>query len=313
MRCKNCGTNYDGGICPKCGTYNDPLGLKTRDTKKKKTVIIVICVVCVIIACISLVDAGLTLFGTSIKDIIYPDTSPMTESEIASLYSSPGEYKNREISIGGIVLAGTQYDGDTPYIQVGTDLENSEKILLVTCKDISCDFSAGEYVQISGRVSNVVEGENAFGAMVTMPSVIADSVVQSTYIDVFSPTLLGLGGYSQTPAVQNGYYVAIDRVEFAANETRIYMIVQNQGTNNFTLDIYTARIVQNGKQYEPTTNLLADYPQIQGNIAVGVTTDGVITFPAIEHEDFRLEVSGYSDNWIETLQPFGFNVGVEVQ
>lgn len=34
MRCRNCGRKYDGGICPKCGTYNDPLKAQPEESKK---------------------------------------------------------------------------------------------------------------------------------------------------------------------------------------------------------------------------------------------------------------------------------------
>ena len=25
MKCSKCGTEYESGVCPNCGTYNDPL------------------------------------------------------------------------------------------------------------------------------------------------------------------------------------------------------------------------------------------------------------------------------------------------
>lgn len=34
MHCRNCGRKYDGGICPKCGTYNDPLKAQLEESKK---------------------------------------------------------------------------------------------------------------------------------------------------------------------------------------------------------------------------------------------------------------------------------------
>lgn len=317
MKCIKCGTEYESGVCPNCGTYNDPLNLKRRREKSNKNIVLIVAFsICVVIAAVAVLSGVLDLLnanGIDVQSAMNQDTSPLSESEIDNFYASPTEYKNRDIAIGGMVAFGTQYDGETPYIQIYEDPENYERMTLIAYDGKFGQFNSGDYVMVSGRVSDVVSGQNAFGVSVTLPCIIADSVQLSSYKDVVSPTLLGLGGYSKTPIIQNGYSVALDRVEFAENETRIYMIVQNQGIGNFNLETYSARIIQNGKQYESTINWLADYPKIQDNIAVGVTTDGVITFPAIEQDQFQLQIDGYSDNWNESFETFVFDVSVTVQ
>ena len=48
MRCKSCGTKYDGGMCLKCGTYNAPQ--KEAPESKKKTTAIAILLGIVVVA-----------------------------------------------------------------------------------------------------------------------------------------------------------------------------------------------------------------------------------------------------------------------
>ena len=36
MYCPKCGNEYNGGVCPRCGTYNDPLGLKEHSAKRMR-------------------------------------------------------------------------------------------------------------------------------------------------------------------------------------------------------------------------------------------------------------------------------------
>ena len=310
MKCKNCGTEYDSGICPKCGTYNDPL--KTP-RQKKHPALIAFCVVAVIVAAAAIYSTFSDFSAAGgLKTSLLSNDSPMSESEIERFYSAPQEFEGRGITIGGMVAVGVQYEGETPYIQIYTDPESYGDMVMVVCEDASTPHEVGDYVMVSGNVGEVMQGYNAFGAVISMPSIYADSIKKSSYIDVVSPTIQEVGGYARTPATQYGYSVAIDKIQFAENETRIYMIVENHGAGNLTLWDSSARLIQNGKQYEPQMNYVADYPSIQDNIAVGVRTEGIITFPAIEPEEFQLIIEAYSDNWADDLLPFSFNVSLMV-
>lgn len=98
----------------------------------------------------------------------------------------------------------------------------------------------------------------------------------------------------------------MEKVELAEKETRVYLKVENAGSSNFNLYSFNAKIIQNGKQYEEETNFSADYPDVQTDLSVGVTTEGIFCFPAIEQADFQIVLEGSSDNWEEDLQPYTF-------
>lgn len=90
---------------------------------------------------------------------------------------------------------------------------------------------------------------------------------------------------------------AIIKVEFADNETRVYVTIINNGAGRLSLYDYDAVIIQDGKQFNTETNYEAGYPDINKEISIGVTLDGIMAFTAIEQKSFQLQMRGYSDNY----------------
>ena len=234
------------------------------------------------------------------------DTSPMSEDEITQMYSDPESFKGRTLELYGRVFNETEYDDDGVYFQMWGDPENGERNTIVACKDTSLKLQDDDYVHISGSVSGKYEGENALGGKITAPAIVADSVEVVTYQEACAPTLYT--ATVQTAAqTQCGYTVSVDSVELAAKETRVAVTVANNGAAAFSIYDYSAKIVQNGKQFEREYNSYADYPELQSDLMVGASTTGIITFPALEKADFDITLTGASDNWDESIAPFTFH------
>lgn len=161
-------------------------------------------------------------------------------------------------------------------------------------------------MHISGSVSGKHEGENALGSKITAPAIVADSVEVVTYQEACAPTLYT--ATVQTAAqTQCGYTVSVDSVELAEKETRVAVTVTNNGAAAFSIYDSSAKIVQNGKQFEREYNSYADYPELQSDLMVGASTTGIITFPVLEKADFDITLTGSSDDWDESIAPFTFH------
>lgn len=234
------------------------------------------------------------------------DTSPMSEDEISQMYSDPESFKGRTLELYGRVFNEPEYDDDGVYFQMWGDPENGERNTIVACKDTSLKLQDDDYVHISGSVSGKYEGENALGGKITAPAIIADSVEVVTYQEACAPTLYT--ATVQTAAqTQCGYTVSVDSVELAEKETRVAVTVTNNGAAAFSLYEYSAKIVQNGKQFEREYNSYADYPELQSDLMIGASTTGIITFPTLGKADFDITLTGSSDNWDESISPFTFH------
>lgn len=237
------------------------------------------------------------------------DQPPMTAEEIQKMHADPDSYKGRELTIYGKLLGTPEKDNDGIYFQMYCDPVNYAQSVVVGYGDPSLALPADCYVKVTGTVDGKFEAENMLGGTVTGARIIATSVEESNYVDAVAPTLKSTE-VNQTQE-QFGYSVTIQKVEFAGKETRIYLCVTNNGSDKFSLYSFNAKILQNGTQYSEAMNYDAGYPEIEDELLVGATTEGVICFPALEQATFQLSLEAYSNNWQETIEPFVFDITVE--
>ena len=252
---------------------------------------------------------GKTTWATGTKEIgTYRDDVivPLSGEELNNVYGDPEEYKDYYISVVGKVFTEPEYLEDSVGFQIWADSENSEKNTFVTVFDPEFKVKTDDYVRIIGKVGGAFSGENAFGGVITAPIIHATEYEIISYKDAVMPTLKEIT-VNQTQT-QYGYSVTVEKVELAEKETRVYLKIDNRGSDKFTLYTFDAKISQNGKQYEEQDNWDAEYPEIQSDILVGNSTSGVIAFPAIEEGAFVIEMEASSDNWDEKIVPYRFTL-----
>ena len=232
---------------------------------------------------------------------------PLTDAEVKMMYSAPDEYKGALVELSGVVFNTVEYDEDGVYFQMWGDPENSDLNTIVTYPDPNFALESDQYVKITGTVMGEFTGTNAFGGEISAAVVTADTLEISTYQDVVSPTLATAS--ADVPTVEQlGYSITIQKAELAENETRLYISATNNGSANFIIYSFNMTIVQDGHQYEEESNYDADYPELQSDIRPSVTTEGVVTFPALENAPFQLIIEARSDDWDEDIQDYVFNL-----
>ena len=235
---------------------------------------------------------------------------PLNQNELRSMFSNPDDYIGSKVELSGIVFGSVDSDEDGIYFQIWSDPVNMDWNTVIGYLDPSFQLEDGQYVKVTGVVDHVAEGENMMGVTITAPAILADTVEVSSYIDVVSPTISTAAAIQPT-VDQYGYAVTLEKVELAENETRLYVSLTNNGTGNFTLYEFNATIIQDGSQYEYQSNYDADYPELQNDIRPGVTTEGIITFPAIQQAPFQVIMEAHSDNWSENFSEYTFDVNFE--
>lgn len=99
-------------------------------------------------------------------------------------------------------------------------------------------------------------------------------------------------------------------MELAAEETRVYVKIDNTTDEKISFYTFNARLVEGNKQYDPISNYEADYTEVQSEILPGVSSEGIILFDKLENESGQVSLilEGSSDNYELDFKPFTFEI-----
>ncbi|WP_214885517.1 MULTISPECIES: DUF4352 domain-containing protein [unclassified Exiguobacterium] len=228
------------------------------------------------------------------------------------LYSDPEKYIGYEVELTGQVFTEPEKDSDGTYIQFWADPENSEKNTLAAVNDPNLKISTNDYVIVKGVVKDKYEGENAFGGTIQAPVILAESIEVSDYISVISPTEKEI--VVDKEVNQNELVVTLQKIEFAKNQTRVYLKVKNNTQDNASFYSHSTKLIIGNKQLEEEyfNSEETGLEEIQSEILPGIETEGVIVYPAIELSEntIKLNAEAYSDNYDLDFKPYVFEVPI---
>lgn len=230
------------------------------------------------------------------------------DGDVAKLFTSPKKFKGYNYSFVGKVFVTPEKDDDGVYLQVFADPKNSEYNTIVGFGDPNIEVAEGDYVKVDGVIEDEFEGENMMGGTVLAPVIQANSLEVLSYVDAVAPTVATLT--TGDTVDQNGFVVKVEKIEFAEPHTRLYLTVTNNSNDNISFYSHSVKLVSNGSQYEEEYDYEAGLPELQSDVLPGVSTSGVITFPAMDPAITELQVhaEGYSENYDIEIKPFVFTV-----
>lgn len=312
-KCPNCGTEYEGNFCPN-GCNSAVLVSPVPAPKKKMKPWIIALIVIGAIAIVAAAVAGIfVLSGAGTPSPVdakatFDEAEVLTDSEIAAMYTDPDAFSRKSVILTGKVFSDPEQGSDYIAFQMFQDIENYDRNTVITYPATDITVSSGDYVRVKGVVDGKFDGTNAFGGSITCVRVSAVEVEVLDYMEALSPTLSS--AEIDQSEDQYGYTVTVQKVEFAENETRLYLKVDNNGSTKFSLYSFNAKIVQDGKQYEEQRNYDADYPEIQSDLLPGTSTEGIIAFPAMEPASFKIVIEAYSDDYEEDISDYTFDVAI---
>ena len=230
--------------------------------------------------------------------------------DISSVTSDPDACKGKYVTFYGIVSQTDESD-DQYFYQVYTDTDYNNSVLVYVPKDLVSDtISNDDFINVIAKVDGAYSGQTVMGVDTTWAKLTAESIEKSSYIDTFGKAHTAWDFQDQV-IDQQGINVAVTKVEFADDETRIYVTVTNNSNDTVNIWSSSSKIVQNGQQYEQTYgNYLADYPELSSDILPGASSSGILCFDALEASEFQFYLEGSSDNWDIELEPFTFTLGM---
>ena len=228
--------------------------------------------------------------------------------DINAIATNPDSYKGKYVKFYGIVF-NVETNDDYYGCQVYVDTDYNQNVLLQIPKSaISEAPKSDDFLSIDAKVEGSRDGETLMGVETTWAYLVADSAEKTTYTESFGKADT-TWEFSDMSIEQHGLRVDITKVEFAKDETRIYITATNNSSDNMSLWTSSAKVIQNGQQYEQTYGIVyEDSHDISSDILPGASSSGVIYFDPLSASEFTLYLEGYSDNWEIDLEPFTFNL-----
>ena len=105
-----------------------------------------------------------------------PPSEHFTRANWDVLATDPESHKGATVDIVGRVWSAPERDEGTLHFMMYVDPKNSEWETLVSFPDSSTRIASDDYVRVKGTVRDAYKGENALGAEITVPLILADSV-----------------------------------------------------------------------------------------------------------------------------------------
>lgn len=253
---------------------------------------------------IALVLGTVLLLTRNTRPKFDKEGNPVFVEMTNEVYTNAKEYLGYHVTIKGQVFQVIGDNGSVKGIQIWLDPETCEQNLMIHYTT-DADVKQDDYIICTGYIDSLHKYTNTYGTELYAPLVISSDLKKATYIDVMAPTTATVTP-ENLKQEKYGYSIAIDKVEFSERETRVYATATNNGKAK--LNIYNAIIVQNGKQYESKGNYDANYDEIPHELVPGVSSSGIIVFPAISPDDFDLSIELFPDAYDEELRQFAFKI-----
>jgi phosphorylcholine metabolism protein LicD len=235
----------------------------------------------------------------------------LAKEDYGKMYTDPTAYKGYEVDFYCEIFGNIQKDNNGTYFQAWGDPDKSERNTFIKSTDSKLNVTTNDIIHVVGIVEGSYTGENAFGAKITAPSIIASKVEKTDYKTAFLPAVKTIDVNKEVN--QNGYVINVSKVELAEKETRVYMKVTNNSQKNINFYSFNSKITQGSKQFDEQTNYKTDYPDLQSNIMPGISTEGIIAYQPVDinGDTIKLNFEGNSNDYMLKFDSFVFEISLK--
>lgn len=231
-----------------------------------------------VIAFVVVAVCVLAIVDSNSKNSSSSKLSTDTTVEAPNLVAAPDDYIGTSIKFVGKIFKLEGSAGDYT-LQVYSNPKNSDGNIIVF-SDSNEKFAEDDFVEITGVVGSSFEGENAFGAKITAPTVNAVTIKTVPADMAIAPTLT-----EKTPGLQKqigGLTVTLEKVEYAENETRIVLKYDNKGTTDFSAYSFEANLIQDRKKIETISDYQRTTYDSDSDILAGTTKESKLYYGKLD-------------------------------
>ncbi len=239
-------------------------------------------VICALLVCVCITGCQATTTSTTSKT--KTKDKYISESKITNALIEPESYKGKWIKVEGEVSQGPDVDGKTGYMVRYVEAKN-RYFFVQTDGDLG--YQAGDYVKVVGKIDDEITMKNVYGDDIPVACITDAKVSDGSYIDIVMPTYRINKPNEKTQTI-DGVSVTLSKVEYAQEETRVYLKINNQSD----LAVYYAPsnviLQQEDAVVYPDTGSvsyeLGKYPQLDSTIDPKSKSNGILVFSVISSE-----------------------------
>jgi hypothetical protein len=233
-----------------------------------------------------------------------------TRENYAVLASNPDRYRGARVDISGKIFVPPQVTSSKRGItlQAYMDPKNATWNTVVGYAHPGLRVGQGDYIHVVGTVRGKVTSKNASGVTVNVPAVTASSV-KKTDATAAASLPVRVATVSPESSAQNGVTVAVTTAEFAPDETRVFVTVENASQVSASFSSANAKAMQSSQQVDAKPNL--DYPQIASEIKPGASSSGIVVFAQLDPRLATRLVFQVSQDPGVQFAPFIFDIASE--
>ncbi|MEX0668141.1 MAG: hypothetical protein WD061_00155 [Candidatus Saccharimonadales bacterium] len=232
----------------------------------------------ILLAVVTVVVALIILVAFSDEsNVDLTDLENRVNEEISAqeLVRDPGQYRNEVVYLTGRVF-NTESDGDRHFLQVWTDVDQSEGNVAIYYDGDDLDVFSDDYIEVYGVVTGTTSGENLVGGTVTAPRVQAGIINNVGRDQVAAPALKTVE--TEETQEKGGISISLNSIEFAENETRLNVTIANNSGSEISFYGFNTKIVQDGSQVQEKSVFDSDSRSIPSDIVANTTESGVLHF-----------------------------------
>ncbi|MEN6348944.1 MAG: hypothetical protein ABFD08_06020 [Syntrophomonas sp.] len=231
-----------------------------------------------------------------------------TNTNWAELSANPDNFKGASVNVMGKIFIAPEKDSKGTYFQMYANPKDNAFNTIVSIADPGLNLKNGDFVSVIGKVKGKFSGENAFGAKLTIPAVIAESVKIIDGKEILAPTILKIDPNQSIN--QNNLIIILNSIEFAKEETRLFITIQNGTSSKASFYSFNAKAIQNGTQFEDQPKYDSNYPKVQSEILPNITSNGIVVLAPmnINEKAAQFYLEGRTDNYRLNFSPYVFNV-----
>lgn len=244
---------------------------------------------------------------TESKQEVKKETKVWKQEDMQKVITDPNAYKGDTVEYYAKVFIEPERDKKGVYLQAFALNKGADGSTIIAFNDPNFQVKNGDIIYVKGVVTKEFKGENLMGGEVTAPVIEAKELKISDYATAFAPAKKTVEVNQEKE--QSGFKVTVKKIEIAAEETRVYVSVENTSNANISVFKHSSKLVQDGKQLELGDDYGKGYAELQTDVLPGATTEGVLVFPAIsESGEVHFYLDGSSDNYEVNIEPFQFGV-----
>lgn len=216
-----------------------------------------------------------------------PTAPPLTNATWPAAYSDLAAVQGRRVDLRARVYAAPRPEAEVTRFFAWIDFDNDR---LSTAFDLAVappGLEIDAYVHVEGAVAGVTRYKDFRGDDVLQPAVRVDRLEVLDRLRV-RPTRAAVE--PNQALEQSGVRVTFVRVEFAADETRLYFAVTNghkEPVDAFGTDL---TVTQGGVNYTTVVPLTPGLPTLRGRVAPAATEQGVFLFQPLDPNRGELTV-----------------------